>query len=104
MSGVCGWFSREPAAVPIAEMAAPLCRVDGTVLRTAAHGLGAAALAGGIDGGSLYHEEGLLIAHCGERVDALARLWRSHGVKSCAALSGHFAFAILDAHDLFGKS
>jgi asparagine synthase (glutamine-hydrolysing) len=96
MSGLCGWFSREPAAVPIAQMAAPLCRFDGAALRTAAHSLGAAALAGGIDGGSLYHEDGLLIAHWGERVDALAQLWRSHGAKACTALSGHFAFAILD--------
>lgn len=96
MSGLCGWFSREPAAVPIAHMAAPLCRFGGATLRTAAHSLGAAALAGGIDGGSLYHEQGLLIAHWGERVDALARLWRTHGAKACTALSGQFAFAILD--------
>jgi asparagine synthase (glutamine-hydrolysing) len=96
MSGLCGWFSREPAALPIAEMAAPLFRFDATPLRTAAHSLGAAALAGGLDCAGLYHEDGLLIAHWGERVDALARLWRTHGAKACAALSGHFAFAILD--------
>jgi asparagine synthase (glutamine-hydrolysing) len=96
VSGVCGWFSREPAAVPIAQMAAPLCRFDLVPVRTASHSLGAAAVAGGIDGGALYHEDGLLIAHWGERVEALARLWRSHGVNACAALSGHFAFAILD--------
>ena len=96
MSGLCGWFSREPAAVPVAQMAAPLCRFDGAALRSAVHSMGAAALAGGIDGGSLFHEDGLLIAHWGERVDALARLWRTHGAKACTALSGHFAFAILD--------
>jgi asparagine synthase (glutamine-hydrolysing) len=96
MSGLCGWFSREPGAVPIAQMAAPLCRLDRTALRTAAHSMGAAALAGALDGAALYHEDGLLIAHWGERVDALARLWRTHGAKACAALSGHFAFALLD--------
>ncbi|MCS0608053.1 asparagine synthase-related protein [Massilia solisilvae] len=96
MSGLCGWFSREPAALPIAQMAAPLCRFDQAPLRTAAHGMGAVALAGGLDCASLYHEDGLLIAHWGERVDALARLWRAHGVKACAALSGQFAFALID--------
>jgi asparagine synthase (glutamine-hydrolysing) len=96
MSGLCGWYSREPAALPIAQMAAPLGRFDGPPLRTASHGAGAVALAGGLDGAALYHEDGLLIAHWGERVDALARLWRTHGAKACAALSGHFAFALLD--------
>jgi asparagine synthase (glutamine-hydrolysing) len=96
MSGLCGWYSREPAALPIAHMAAPLCRFDPAALRTASNGAGAVALAGGLDRASLYHEDGLLIAHWGERVDALARLWRIHGAKACAALSGHFAFAILD--------
>lgn len=92
MSGLCGWFSREPAALPIAEMAAPLHRPPAATVRCAAHGMGAVALAGA----QLYHEDGLLIAHWGERPDALARLWRTHGAKACAALSGHFAFAILD--------
>jgi asparagine synthase (glutamine-hydrolysing) len=96
MSGLCGWFSREPAALPIAQMAAPLCRFDQSPLRTGAHSLGAVALAAGLDCAGLYHEDGLLIAHWGERVDALARLWRTHGVKACAALSGQFAFALLD--------
>lgn len=92
MSGLCGWFSREPAALPIAEMAAPLHRPPAATVRCAAHSMGAVALAGA----QLYHEDGLLIAHWGERPDALARLWRTHGAKACAALSGHFAFAILD--------
>ncbi|MFL6675170.1 MAG: asparagine synthetase B family protein [Massilia sp.] len=96
MSGLCGWFSREPAALPIERMAAPLCRYDSTPLRSAAHSLGAAALAGGLDCAGLYHEDGLLIAYWGERVEALARLWRAHGAKACAALSGHFAFALID--------
>lgn len=96
MSGLCGWFSREPSALPIAQMAAPLTRFSQAPLRTGAHSLGAVALAGGLDAGSLYHEDGLLIAHWGERVDALARLWRAHGAKACAALSGQFAFALVD--------
>jgi asparagine synthase (glutamine-hydrolysing) len=96
MSGLCGWFSSEPGALPLARMAAPLCRFEQAALRTGAHSAGAVALAGGLDRSSLYHEDGLLIAHCGERVDALARLWRTHGAKACTALSGHFGFAILD--------
>jgi asparagine synthase (glutamine-hydrolysing) len=96
MSGLCGWFSREPGALPLAQMATPLCRFEPGALRTAAHSAGAVALAGGLERTGLYHEDGLLIAHCGERVDALARLWRTHGPKACAALSGHFSFAILD--------
>jgi asparagine synthase (glutamine-hydrolysing) len=96
MSGLCGWFSREPGALPLARMAGPLCRFEQAGLRSAAHGAGAVALTGGLDRTGLYHEDGLLIAHCGARVEALARLWRTHGAKACAALSGHFAFAILD--------
>ncbi|TFW35383.1 asparagine synthetase B family protein [Massilia horti] len=96
MSGLCGWFSHEPAALPIARMAAPLSRLDQAPLRTASHSAGTVALAGGLDRAGLYHEDGLLIAYWGERVDALARLWRLHGAKACSALSGHFAFALLD--------
>jgi asparagine synthase (glutamine-hydrolysing) len=96
MSGLCGWVSREPSGLPIGQMAAPLCRLNQAPLRTGAHSLGAVALAGGLDAGSLYHEDGLLIAHWGERVDALARMWRAHGSKACAALSGQFAFALID--------
>ena len=94
MTGLCGWFSSEPAALPLADMAAPLD--DGTSLRTGAHSLDAVALAGNPDEASLHREDGLLIVHWGERVEELARLWRSHGAQACAALSGHFAFAILD--------
>jgi asparagine synthase (glutamine-hydrolysing) len=96
MSGLCGWFSREPGAVPIAQMAAPLTRPDQPALRTGAHSVGAVALAAGLDCGSLYHEDGLLIAHWGEHVDALARLWRAHGPRACAALAGQFTFALID--------
>ncbi|WP_313176580.1 asparagine synthase-related protein [Massilia sp.] len=95
MSGLCGWFSREPGALPILDMAAPLHGGNGAPPRCAAHSLGAVALAGAALPG-LYHEDGLLIAYWGERPDALARLWRSHGAKACAALSGQFAFALLD--------
>lgn len=95
MSGLCGWFSREPGALPILDMAAPLHNGSGAPPRCAAHSLGAVALAGAALPG-LYHEDGLLIAYWGERPDALARLWRSHGAKACAALSGQFAFALLD--------
>jgi asparagine synthase (glutamine-hydrolysing) len=95
MSGLCGWFSREPAALPIGQMAAGLT-TDPAAARTACHRLGAVALAGSVERATLYHEDGLLIAHWGERVESLARLWRLHGAAACAALSGHFAFALLD--------
>lgn len=96
MSGLCGWFSREPAALPIGQMAAPLARGDAGALRCVSHALGAAAVAGAPGGGGLLHADGVLIAHRGQRAEALARLWRIHGVKACAALSGQFSFAILD--------
>ena len=59
MSGLCGWFSREPGALPMLDMAAPLRGSAGAPVRCAAHGLGAVALAGAP---GLYHEDGLLIA------------------------------------------
>jgi asparagine synthase (glutamine-hydrolysing) len=96
VSGLCGWFSHEPGALPITQMAAPLCRFDQLPLRVAEHGAGAVALAAAPGNGSILHEDGLLVAAWGERAETVARLWRSHGAKACAALSGSFAFAILD--------
>lgn len=97
MSGLCGWFSSAPPALPISQMAVPLWRKDNVPLRTGAHGKGALALAAHPDGGRLWQEDGLLVAVWGERAEPLARLWRSHGVKACAAFSGNYAFAIIDA-------
>ena len=96
MSGLCGWFSHEPGALPITQMAAPLCRFDQLALRVGEHAAGALALAAGPGSGSMLHEEGVLVAIWGERAETLLRLWRSHGPKACAAMSGNFAFAILD--------
>lgn len=96
MSGLCGWFSRDPAALPIEQMAAPLCRADPAALRVGEHGAGVLALAAGPGSGSMLHEDGLLVAAWGEAADTVARLWRSHGPKACAALSGSFVFALLD--------
>lgn len=94
MSGLCGWVSLEPPGLPIEDMAAPFA--DSRPLRSAAHALGAVALAAAHDEATLYHQDGLLIVHWGERGEALAQLWRTHGARACAALSGHFAFALLD--------
>jgi asparagine synthase (glutamine-hydrolysing) len=94
MSGLCGWVSTEPPGMPVEDMAAPFA--GARPLRSAGHSLGAVALAAGPEEASLYHQDGLLIVHWGERVEALARLWRTHGARACAALSGHFAFALLD--------
>ena len=94
MSGLCGWVSTEPAALPVEDMAAPF--TGPRSLRCAGHSLGAVALSALPEEASLYHQDGLLIVHWGERVEALARLWRTHGARACAALSGHFAFALLD--------
>jgi asparagine synthase (glutamine-hydrolysing) len=100
VSGLCGWFSAEPAAIAVEDMAAPLIGAMGTLgartPRSAGHGLGAVALCAGVEEASLYHEDGLLIVHWGQGVEVLARLWRTHGARACAALSGHFAFALLD--------
>ncbi|MBD8528496.1 MULTISPECIES: asparagine synthase-related protein [unclassified Massilia] len=104
MSGLCGWIStelrREPAAMALADMAAPLNGSQSfngaQPLRSAGHSLGAMALAAAPAEASLYHQDGLLIASFGVPAEALARLWRAHGARACAALSGHFAFALLD--------
>jgi asparagine synthase (glutamine-hydrolysing) len=96
MSGICGWFSHEPGALPIQQMAAPLCRFGQPALRVGEHGAGALALAAGPGSGGMLHEDGVLLAIWGERPETLLRLWRSHGAKACAALSGSFSFAILD--------
>lgn len=97
MSGLCGWMAAAPMAIE--RMAAPICRFERTPLKSAAHGFGAAALAGSIDCTSLLHEDGLIVALCGnpgQAASLLAARWRSHGPWACAALSGQFAFAILD--------
>jgi asparagine synthase (glutamine-hydrolysing) len=96
VSGLCGWFSHDPGALPIEQMAAPLCRFGGATLRLGQHGAGALALAAGAGSGSLLHEDGLLVAAWGAPAETVARLWRSHGPKLCSALSGHFVFALLD--------
>lgn len=96
MSGLCGWFSPDPGALPIDEMAAALCRDGLHAVLAGEHGAGALAVATHGGGASLLREDGLLVALWGERPETLARLWRSHGAKACAALSGSFAFAILD--------
>ncbi|QOL48798.1 asparagine synthase-related protein [Massilia litorea] len=98
MSGLCGWVSLEPPGLPIEDMAAPFTShlASSRPLRSAGHSLGAVALAARHDEASLYHQDGLLIVHWGERVEVLAQLWRTHGARACAALSGHFAFALLD--------
>lgn len=98
MSGLCGWVSLEPPGLPIEDMAAGLSApcTGNPPLRSAGHGFGTVALAAGHDEASLYHQDGLLIVHWGERVEALAHLWRTHGARACAALSGCFAFALLD--------
>jgi asparagine synthase (glutamine-hydrolysing) len=61
------------------------------------HPLGAAALAGARHATSLVHEDGLLVMCRGPQASILAGLWRSVGAEACAALSGHFAFALFDA-------
>jgi asparagine synthase (glutamine-hydrolysing) len=96
VSGLCGWYARDPAALPIGQMAAALARFDQEPLRTALHGAGAVAAVGSAGAVGLYQSDGMLIAHWGGKGEEMARLWRTHGVKACEALSGHFAFALLD--------
>lgn len=93
MSGLCGWFSAERGTGPLAAMAAAL----GGGAQVAVHPLGSAALAAPLHESSLVDEEGLLIVCWGRQARLLAGLWRSHGAAACAALSGHFAFALYDA-------
>lgn len=99
MSGLCGWFAAQPATIAIDRMASPIGRFERTPLKSAATGRAAVALSGSIDCTSLYHQDGLIVAlwgSPGQSADSLAQRWRSHGANCCGALSGHFAFAILD--------
>jgi asparagine synthase (glutamine-hydrolysing) len=99
MSGLCGWFAAQPATIAIDRMAAPIGRFERTPLKSAATGRAAVALSGSIDCTSLYQQDGLLVAlwgSPGQSARTLAQRWRSHGSHCCGALSGHFAFAILD--------
>lgn len=99
MSGLCGWLAPAPMEMAIERMAAPIGRFERTPLKSAAHGMGAAALVGSIDCTSLLHEDGLIVAlwgNPGQDANALAKRWRSHGPWACATLAGQFAFAILD--------
>jgi len=100
MSGLCGWYAEEPAGVAIERMAAPIGRFERTPLKSATHGRGSVALSGSIDCTSLLQEEGLIVAlwgSPGQHARTLAQRWRSHGAWAGAALSGQFAFVILDA-------
>ncbi len=99
MSGLCGWFAAPPAAIAIDHMASPVGRFERTPLKSAANGRAAVALSGSIDCTSLYQQDGLIVAlwgSPGHSAGSLAQRWRSHGAQCCGALSGHFAFAILD--------
>lgn len=99
MSGLCGWLAPGPMEMAIERMAAPIGRFERTPLKSAAHGMGAAALVGSIDCTSLLHEDGLIVAlwgNPGQDAHVLAERWRSHGPWACATLKGQFAFAILD--------
>ena len=100
MSGLCGWFSQEPAAIAIDRMAAPIARFERTSLKSATHTHGTVALSGSIDCTSLLEEDGLIVAlwgSPGQHARTVAQRWRSHGAWAGAALSGQFAFVILDA-------
>jgi hypothetical protein len=100
MSGLCGWFAQEPSGITLERMAAPIARFERTPLKSAFHARGAVALSGSIDCTSLLQEEGLIVAlwgSPGQHAHTLAQRWRSHGAWAGAALSGQFAFVILDA-------
>ncbi|MES2759534.1 MAG: asparagine synthase-related protein [Pseudomonadota bacterium] len=96
MSGLCGWFSHDPGALPIEQMACVLSRFDHAPVRVGQHGAGALALAAVAGSGDLLLDDGVLVAAWGEPAATVARLWRSHGPKACSALSGSFVFALLD--------
>lgn len=120
MSGLCGWLARrgEAGAAGAADaraeanrelllrMAAPLAGFDGSAVSALAGRGSGAAIAARAGSLHLYQRDGLLIALWGRATLAapaqdevgagLALLWRSQGVKACAALSGAFALCILD--------
>lgn len=99
MSGLCGWLAQDTSSMSIERMATPICRYERTPLQSVVACRGAAALSGSIDGTSLFHEDGLIVALWGgpgQHAALLAQRWRRQGVWACASLAGQFAFAIID--------
>ena len=116
MSGLCGWFCRDPAGpadpAALSAMAATLSRFDGSAVRGASANFGAAASAGAASDVDVFQDEERLVAVWGRaRFSdvALAELAQRHGIAHAlaqgfarkrtnvfAALSGSFATSILD--------
>jgi len=115
MSGLCGWFQGQRAGSAdsgvVSAMTAHLTRFDHSTARSAANGFGALAAAGG--GAGVFQDDNRLVAIWGHArfTDAeLASLAQHHGSAHAlahgyarkgkdvvAALSGAWAFAVLDA-------
>lgn len=97
MSGVCGWFSDDVAAVPIENMAAPLAQFDRAVVRSASGRCGTLAVASLGKTASIVREDGVLIALWSRTpVPGLVALWRQHGPQMCTFLKGAFTLAVID--------
>jgi len=116
MSGLCGWFNCErPGSVDpqvIATMGAPLCRFDGSAVRSASADFGSVAVAAAGSDADVFQNGEQLVAVWGrsrltdvelaELADrngiahALSQGYARKGTGILTALAGAFAVAILD--------
>jgi asparagine synthase (glutamine-hydrolysing) len=97
VSGVCGWFSVDVAALPIEHMAAPLAQFDRSTVRSATNRCGSVALASHAKVANIIRDEGVTIALLSSSpVPGLVALWRQHGPQMCAFIQGAFTLAVID--------
>jgi asparagine synthase (glutamine-hydrolysing) len=97
VSGVCGWFSVDVAAVPIETMAGPLMQFDQSTLRSATSRCGTIAVASMSKVACIERGEGVMLAlWSGSPVPGLLPLWRKYGPAMCAHIHGAFTLVVID--------
>ncbi len=97
MSGVCGWFSVDVAAVPIDTMAAPLTQFDQSTVRNASNRCGTVAVASTSKTACIEREDGVMLAlWASAPVPNLLPLWRKHGPAMCNFIKGAFTLVVID--------
>ncbi len=99
MSGICGWFSTDVAALPIDTMAAPLMQFDQSTLLSATGRCGTVAVASLSTVAGIERGDGVMLALWASTPGpSLLPLWRKHGPAMCAHLHGAFTLVVIDEH------
>jgi asparagine synthase (glutamine-hydrolysing) len=97
VSGVCGWFSADVAAVPVDRMAAPLVQFDQSTVRSAANRCGVVAMATRSKIASIEGDGGVLLALFSRSpMPGLLALWHRHGPAMCTFIRGAFTLVVID--------